>query len=409
MIYCQRCKKLNPLEADHCEACGTYLLVISRTPDLLTGESIDNSFEEHLLERISSLELALARSNERFEQLLEIAQQQASGGFYDHMMISSLTEVLTESGLIDTDELEQRWVSRVARHHQETAEREQLDQRCETILAAARGRFRDQFVRQVTEGVRLLAEANTRRGLRMLVEAVPLDPGNIELRLLLGEYNFLLGRPDEARQHLNFVLAEHPVEFKARLLLGLITSESGENDEARAHLKQALAIDCKSFLPHFVLGQMSVRDGRPTEAIPHLKRALSVNRIPEMHYILGRVYQQAGDHEQAIRQLRKAIRLDPRFDVAQYCLGFLYWQTEQAVEARRHLRAAYEFNPDDSLYRRAVEIDLGQQLPAPPPFGWLSLVPKRRSRSDQTRFDDLLRGEFNLRQLVERRRRREIA
>ncbi|MEY4168309.1 MAG: hypothetical protein RIR52_2133, partial [Acidobacteriota bacterium] len=32
MIYCQRCKKLNPNEADHCEACGTYLLVISRTP-----------------------------------------------------------------------------------------------------------------------------------------------------------------------------------------------------------------------------------------------------------------------------------------------------------------------------------------------------------------------------------------
>ncbi|MFM8392883.1 MAG: hypothetical protein ACKOB4_03035, partial [Acidobacteriota bacterium] len=65
MIYCQRCKKPNPNEADHCESCGTYLLVITRTPDALPGESIDNSFEEHLLERISSLESALARSNER--------------------------------------------------------------------------------------------------------------------------------------------------------------------------------------------------------------------------------------------------------------------------------------------------------------------------------------------------------
>jgi len=409
MIYCQRCKKLNPNEADHCEACGTYLLVISRTPDLPPGESIDNSFEEHLLERISSLESALARSNERFEQLLEIAQQQASGGFYDHMMISSLTEILTENGLIDTNELEQRWVARVARHHQETAEREQLDERCERILAACRGRFREEFVRQVTEGIRLLAESSTRRGLKILDEALRLDPGNTELRLILGEYHFLLGRPDEARPYLDIVLKGQPGEFRARLLLGLITSECGENEEARAHLRQAIAIDGQAFLPHFVLGQMFVREGRPSEAIPHLKRALSINRVPEMHYILGRVYQEAGDPEQAIRQLRKAIRLDPRFDMAQYCLGFLYWQTKRDAEARRHLRAAFEFNPDDTLYRRAVEVDPGQPLPAPPPFGWVSLVPKRRSKPDRTRFDNLLWGEFNLRQLVGRRRRREIA
>lgn len=409
MIYCQRCKKLNPNEAEHCEACGTYLLVISRTPDLSAGESIDNSLEEHLLERISSLESALARSNERFEQLLEIAQQQASGGFYDHMMISSLSELLTETGLIDADQLEQRWVARIARHHQETAERELLDERCERILAACRGRFREEFVQQVTEGMRLLAETNTRRGLKILDAALRLDPGNFELRLMLGEYHFLLGRPREARPHLDLVLKEQPGVFKVRLLLGLITSESGENDEARTHLRQALAIDCKSFLPHFVLGQMQVREGRPLEAIPHFKRALSINRVPEMHYILGRVYQEAGDHEQAIRQLRKAIRLDPRFDMAQYCLGFLYWQTERAVEARRHLRAAYEFNPEDTLYRRAVEVDPGQPLPAPPPFGWVSLVPKRRSRTDLDRFDNLLWSEFNLRQLVGPRRRREVA
>ena len=396
MIYCQRCKKLNPNEADHCEACGTYLLVISRTPDLPSGESIDNSLEEHLLERISSLESALARSNERFEQLLEIAQQQASGGFYDHMMLSSLTEILTESGVIDTDELEQRWVARVARHHQETAERELLDQRCEQILAAYRGRFREEFVRQVTEGVRLLTETNVRRGLKLLGEALTLDPGNFELRLMLGEYQFLQGRPREARHHLDQVLKERPGVFKARLLLGLITGESGENEEARAHLREALAIDRKSFLPHFVLGQMFVREGRLDDAIPHLKRALSLNRVPEMYYILGRVYQQAGHHEKAIRQLRNAIRLDPDFDMAQYCLGFLYWQTERAVEARRHLRAAYEFKPDDTLYRHAVEIDPGQPLPAPPPFGWVSLIPKRRSKPPRDRFDNLLWGEFGV-------------
>jgi hypothetical protein len=65
MIFCQRCKKANPNDVDYCQECGTYLLVISR-PYNAGGFEVGDSLEEHLLERVSALESALNRANERF-------------------------------------------------------------------------------------------------------------------------------------------------------------------------------------------------------------------------------------------------------------------------------------------------------------------------------------------------------
>ena len=92
MIFCQRCKKANPSDAEYCEECGAVLMLISRARGSSAFDVGENTLEEHMLERISALESALTRANDRFEQLLELAQQQATGSFYDHMMLEALTE-----------------------------------------------------------------------------------------------------------------------------------------------------------------------------------------------------------------------------------------------------------------------------------------------------------------------------
>ena len=396
MIYCQRCKKANPNEADHCEACGAFLLVISRTPDSLTGEMLDNTLEEHLLERISALESALTRANERFEQLLEIAQQQATGSFYDHMMLEALTELLTDMRAVNPEELEQRWRTRVARHYQETAERERLDERCDQVISAYRGNHREDFVDLVEEGTLLISEGRTRRGLRMLESAVALDERNAELRFILGEYYFLLGKSLESAVFLRSTLDEQPDHFGARLLLGLLSGDEGEEESARIHLEQALALDGNSFAAHYGLGRLLAREGKLPEALTHLKRALALNPTPEMHYLVGRAYQEQGRSEQALKHLQKAVRLDPHFDVAQYSLGFLYWQSNRTVEAQKHLRAAYELNPRESSYQQAIHARAGDPLPGPPALGWSSLFPRRKPKIDETRFHNLLWRDLNL-------------
>jgi tetratricopeptide (TPR) repeat protein len=355
----------------------------------------DNSLEEHLLERISALEGAIARANERFEQLLELAQQQATGSFYDHMMLEALTEVLAEMHAIDADELEQRWKNRVARHYEETVERERLDERCALIVATYRGARREEFAELVEEGTQLISDGHPRRGLRVLENALQLDEQNAELSFTIGEHYFHLGKSVEASVHLRRAVGSQSDHFGARLLLGLLTGDQGESESARVHLERALSLDQSSFAAHYGLGRLLACEGELTQALTHLKRALALKPTPEMHYLVGRVYWEQGRRDQALKHLQKAVRLDPRFDEAFYSLGLIYWHTNQTSEAREHFRTAYEINPRDSHYRVAIEARAGDVLPVPPALGWASLMRRRKVKGGEMRFIELLWRDLN--------------
>jgi tetratricopeptide (TPR) repeat protein len=395
MIFCQRCKLGNSLGAEFCEGCGTRLLLVVRPRHAPLAEPGDFSLEEHLLERISALEAAIARANDRFEQLLDLAQQQATGGFYDHMMLESVTEILADLQIIDRDELEHRWKTRVARHYEETIERERLDERSAQIISGYRGQHREEFARLVEEGVVLIGEGHTRRGLRLLEQALALNEQNAELSFTIGEYYFHLGKAPEAATYLQRTLDCASDHFGARLLLGLLIGDEGGTESAKAHLRHALSLDKNSFAAHYGLGRMLAREGQLDEALTHLKRALALKPTPEMHYLVGRAYWEQGRADQALKHLQKAVRLDPRFDVALYDLGLIYWQANRTNEARKHFRAAYEINPRHSHYRVAVQARAGDELPIPPTLGRTSFIRHRKASLGESRFIELLRRDLN--------------
>ncbi len=395
MIFCQRCKKANPSDVEYCGECGAMLMLVSRPHGSSLFDVGENTLEEHLLERISALESALTRANDRFEQLLDLAQQQATGSFYDHMMLEALTEMLAETQAVNPEELEQRWRNRVARHYEETAERERLDERCEQIISAFRGSEREDFIDQVEEGTLLISEGSTRRGLRMLESALTLDGHNAELSFTIGEYYFNLGKSGDAAVFLRRALDEQGDHFGTRLLLGLLSGDEGEAESAKIHLQRALALDENSFAAHYGLGRLFARESDLNEALTHLKRALEINPSPEMYYLVGRTYLEQGRADKAMKHLQKAVRLDPHFDIAQYSLGFVYWQSNRTSEAREHFRLAYEINPQESDYRAAVQARAGDKLPTPPALGWSSIFPRRKIKLSESRFVELLWRDLN--------------
>ncbi|HYE74700.1 MAG TPA: tetratricopeptide repeat protein [Blastocatellia bacterium] len=394
MIFCQSCKTANPYNAGYCLQCGTRLLLISaRRPGAMQDVS-DNSLEEHLLERISALEAAIARANDRFEQLLELAQQQATGNFYDHMMLESLTDLLGDHGLVEPHELERRWKKRVARHYEESIERERLDERCTRIMGQYSGAERERFEDLVDQGVMLLGDGQVRRGLRLLESASLLDEANIELFFLVGEYYFNQGKAAEATKYLRRVLEINAEHFGAHLLLGLLVGEDGDAEEAKSHLLCSLSLDRNSFAAHYGLGRLLAREGRMREALSHLRRALNLTPAPEMHYLIGRILWEQGKADQALKHLQKAVRLDPRFDAALYNLGLIYWKTNRTHEARAHFRAAYEINPRLSHYRAAIQAHVGDEVPVPPAIDWNCMTPRRKTKSSELRFIELLRRDL---------------
>ena len=386
----------NPLGAENCGGCGTRLLLLTSTRSAGLADLGDNSLEEHLLERISALEGAIARANERFKQLLELAQQQATGSFYDHMMLEALTEVLAEMHAIDADELEQRWKNRVARHYEETVERERLDERRALIVATYRGAQREEFVELVEEGTQLISDGHAKRGLRVLENALQLDEQNAELSFTIGEHYFHLGKSVEASDPFAAGSRKPERSLRRATAAGPSDGRPGRIGIGPGSPRAGAVLDqSSSFAAHYGLGRLLACEGELTQALTHLKRALALKPTPEMHYLVGRVYWEQGRRDQALKHLQKAVRLDPRFDQAFYSLGLIYWHTNQTSEARQDVRTAYEINPQDSHYRVAIEARAGDVLPVPPALGWASLMRQRKAKGGEMRFIELLVARLN--------------
>ena len=134
--------------------------------------------------------------------------------------------------------------------------------------------------------------------------AVQLDPGSAEARSNLGELLLEMGEPAEALIHCREAVRLRPDFPLALTTLGHVLQDLGQLDQAQACLRQAIAQQRDQAGPHASLGGMR-------EA--NLKMSYPPQRwMAGPHASLGGVLEELGDLEQSERELRKALRLDPR-------------------------------------------------------------------------------------------------
>lgn len=397
MILCQQCTHENPYNSESCVVCGARLLIITETRAAAAYGGIDSllrpTLEEHLLERISSLETQLERAQERLELVVDLVHRQATSGLYDHAMLDALVEHLSERGAVEGVKLETLWRDRIAEHYEEASEHEEFDKRIENMLSGFDGENFDLFARLLDTGADLFAEGNAKRGIRYFEKALVLDPANVTLALFVGEHFFRINKPVLARGYLERAILQEADNYTARLMLGVICGDDGDFDSAKRHLCRALKIRRNSFAAHYGLGRILVSEGRVREAITHLKRALSLKPTPEMYYLVGRAYLEEGRTEVAVRHLRRCVEMDPKFDAALYHLGLIYLRQENLLMAQQHFRAAYEINPRESRYRTALRARKAGQLSPLPVFGRAAVSKRKVVSSGDVRLAELLRSD----------------
>src|SRR5437773_12484657 len=186
MVHCQKCTTRNPLNREFCWKCGTRLLVYSG------GSAFDGSIpflEEHVLERISSLESSIATLTKRVDVLMETIERVAASNFIDHTMIETLTDSLETAG-IDLKNLEAEWRRRIDSRILETEEVDRLGNRMQRIMESYRGSDRKQFGLWIEKSYDLLIADRGAESLHFLRSAYEHDPTNLELCLLLAEAYF---------------------------------------------------------------------------------------------------------------------------------------------------------------------------------------------------------------------------
>jgi tetratricopeptide (TPR) repeat protein len=134
-----------------------------------------------------------------------------------------------------------------------------------------------------------------------------------------------------------------------RANLGLMQHESGEYSEAIQSFQETLRQNPSLYVPNLFLGIDYVRAGRAKEAFPLLLKAEKMNAAdPLPSLTLGRAYSSLGEYAPAIRELRRAIRLDPQQGSAWFDLGIA--QLDLVEEDARAMTGKYA----DTSYSKAL-------------------------------------------------------
>ncbi len=128
----------------------------------------------------------------------------------------------------------------------------------------------------------------------------------------------MAGRLDEAIEWYGRSIAAHPTA-EAHTFLGWTYSFQGRLEDAIAECKTAIAVDPDFGNPYNDIGAYLIELDRLDEAIPWLERAKRAARYEPRQYPyfnLARVYTRQSRLSEAIRELRKAVELEPRYTAA---------------------------------------------------------------------------------------------
>ncbi len=113
---------------------------------------------------------------------------------------------------------------------------------------------------------------------------------------------------------------------EAHTFLGWSLSFLGRYDDAIAECTNAIEIDPEFGNPYNDIGVYLMEQGHYHDAIAWLHKATIASRYESPHFPwmnLGRAYEKIGPWHEAVRCYRRAIEIEPKYEVAQQALRTL--------------------------------------------------------------------------------------
>jgi tetratricopeptide (TPR) repeat protein len=357
-MYCQVCGLKNPDEEEFCSRCHSKLLVLSGVGVVEeSGEAPEEiPFDEHLLERISTLEDVVKRTGDAVKSLFESLGNIEKNLFVAHTGILALQETLERRGAIRSQEVLDLWETKMDERMQAVEKKDRFLERRDRIVARFSGEDRDEFLQRLRAAEFAILALDADRGVRLLEDLSRLDKGNVELSFYLAETCFSAGDLERAAGYFKKILAVEPNHFESLVYSGIAASEKGETETAEVLLKRALEKKADAFLPHFALGALYANASRWDDAEQELRRALETAPVPAAHVLLGTVLREKGDVSRAIREFEEARRLQPDSEEAAFQLGLCYLEKNRARRALECFQEALEKNPRRLEYQEAVRL-----------------------------------------------------
>lgn len=326
--YCQKCRAANEPGEASCLRCGTPLMLVVYPPSMRHDEIlIPSYYEDHLLERVSLLELQLSQITERISVTLDLMLKQAQTIQADHSLIQTILETLHSFGLE-----KEKLIEDIETGRQRKKSEAKKRSRIEEILSDSESTNNELFRHLVAEGVKLLKKTEEKQAFQMLERAALLSPNNVSLLFFIAENLFRADRFDAAKKTLEKAHQISPQNKQVLLLLGAVYADEKDGEKSRKLLSLLASERQTEIVCNYIWGMLAALEENWLESLAAIKTVLEKADLPELNYLTGCVYFQLNNFEKARNYFQKATGKDEKFADAWFMLSFVETEENLAEE-----------------------------------------------------------------------------
>jgi tetratricopeptide (TPR) repeat protein len=181
-------------------------------------------------------------------------------------------------------------------------------------------------------------------------------PGNLKIALLLGDCYFRLGEYKKIVSLLGPLENKHPQERALIYLYGMALIRDGQLEKGEVEVNKILSHG-NSADAYLMLGAARLAIYDYAGAIDELTRAIKLKpNLPLAHYLYGKALLTLGHRDEAMKQFREELAIDPNEFEPNLYLGVLLNQSEDFKDASPYLTRALQVRPGDPavLYQMAL-------------------------------------------------------
>lgn len=312
-------------------------------PSIRHDDGITPSYyEDHLLERVSLLELRLAQLTEQLAMAYEFIGREAKSFQKDHALLQSFFETLEKINPELSNEISKATLENLNEKKRQLAVADKQEQVFNDIFSNHNSKQTELFSHLVKLGIDLLEKNEEKQAFSMLERAVSLSPENVPLLVFIAEHFYRADKFEEAKQNLEKAFEIAPQNKNALLLLGAIYADQVELEASRRLLSILINQPEKHACINYIWAFLAAFEENWTESLTAFKICLKETELPEFYYLTGCVYFQLSQYENALQHLRKALSLDIKFADAWFMQSVIYEILNNEESAKNALIAAAE-------------------------------------------------------------------
>lgn len=341
--FCQNCRAANNLGDTTCRDCGTRLLLVVFPQSLkFDTNHVPSYYEDHLLERVTLLELRLAQATEQLAMAFELIKRESKLLHNDRGLLRSFFENLEKSNPELAKTLNQREKKTTCKQKKNSSAEDRREAIVREIIAYQGARQTELFSHLVREGFALLEKNEEKQAFQTFERALLISPDNVPLLLTVSENLFRVDKFSEAKKYLENLFELDSQSEPILLLLGAVCADELQIEKARKLLSVLVNNRKIAGLVNFIWAMLAAFEQNWTESLAAFRQCLEIVETPEVYYLIGCVDFQLENYKVALSNFDKAIALDDKFADAWFMKSVIYKLLADEQNAANSLKSAFE-------------------------------------------------------------------